>query len=341
MTILITGGCGFIGSNFITSWLPDNTEEIWNVDNLTYASNRAYASDKPLYNFIKGDIRDTDLLKDIIKTIQPRAIINFAAETHVDNSINSPRLFVDTNINGTYGLLEASLAYWRSLSSSQRKTFRLINISTDEVYGSLKKDQASFTEKSSINPNSPYSASKASADSLARAFFKTYGLPIITTRCSNNFGPFQHKEKLIPTVVHSILSGEKIPIYGNGQQIRDWIYVQDHIAAVRALLRCGLPGHTYNIGGNNELQNIVLIQLICNYFELKYDSPKGGLFNKLAHFVDDRPGHDLRYSVSCQKIRKEIGWSSKYDFGKALGSTIDSLAAAFTSDNASNFGLAS
>ncbi len=333
MTILITGGCGFIGTNFIDYWLKNHSENIWNIDNLTYAANHAYRSNhNELYNFVFGNIVNSELLHDVINSAKPRAIIHFAAETHVDNSIASPKAFIDTNINGTFALLESSLGYWETLCETERQSFRFINISTDEVYGSLSTEDDCFTEESPIKPNSPYSASKASADALVRSFMQTYRMPTITTRCSNNFGPYQNMEKLIPTVIRSILTEQKIPIYGDGKQIRDWLYVEDHITAIIAVLKYGTPGAVYNIGGANEIENLTLIKTICSYFDNKFDLQDGKIFGDLASFVDDRAGHDFRYAIDNKKIVSQTGWTPRFGFQPALEKTIETY-----SGNSKNF----
>ena len=329
MTILVTGGCGFIGSHFVLDWLTNAHEEVWNIDNLTYAADKTICDlpDKS-HTFVEGTICDTEMITEVLASSQPRAIIHFAAETHVDQSIEDPAIFIKTNVLGTHSLLKASQKYWQQLTEERKNKFKLINISTDEVYGSLKTDELPFSESSQICPNSPYSASKASADHLVHSFHHTYGLPSITTRCTNNFGPRQHREKLIPTVIHSIQSNQKIPVYGNGENIRDWIFVKDHIDAINCVLRNGNIGAVYNIGTNNELKNIDLIKMICRYFEQKQRLKEEEIFNSLVHFVEDRPGHDFRYAINASKIETDLGWKKAHNFEIALQKTIDSYISA-------------
>ena len=332
MTILVTGGCGFIGSHFVLDWLSNTREEVWNIDSLTYAADRTICDipDTP-YIFVKGTICDIEVIREALTASQPRAIIHFAAETHVDQSITDPANFIKTNVLGTYSLLQASLDYWQHLPKNRKSSFKLINISTDEVYGSIKSGDLPFSESSQICPNSPYSASKASADHLVHSFHQTYGFPSITTRCTNNFGQRQHREKLIPKVIHSIQSSQKITVYGNGENIRDWIFVNDHIDAINCVLRLGTIGAVYNIGSNNELRNIDLIQMICGYFEEKQHLDEGEIFNSLVHFVNDRLGHDYRYAINAARIKVDLGWESAHDFKTALRQTIDEYVSAHKS----------
>jgi dTDP-glucose 4,6-dehydratase len=323
MSIVITGGCGFIGLNFVQKWLSSKRELLVNVDKLTYASNNCSTeiNDKN-YEFVHLDIVDTSELLRVISAIKPRAVIHFAAETHVDRSIKNTDDFIKTNLNGTHSVLKACLDYYAGLASVSQSEFRLINISTDEVYGALGSKDLSFTEKSSIAPNSPYSASKAGADLLVRSFWKTYGLPVITTRCSNNFGPFQNSEKFIPKIINSIISNDEIPIYGHGKQIRDWLYVEDHVDALIRILELSDPGVVLNIGGGVELENIQLAKLICSKMAKKLHKP-AGYFTALIHHEDDRLGHDFRYSIDCRKIFETIGWTPAHDFSSSLDYTLN------------------
>lgn len=324
MSILVTGGCGFIGTNFVLNWLTSKSEPIINVDCLTYAANISTANlKKDNYTFLKGDINDEDLLANTLRTFSPRAILHFAAETHVDRSINAPHDFISTNVTGTYRVLSAALNYWDGLESLNRDTFRFINISTDEVYGSLKADERAFTEMTPIAPNSPYSASKASADLLVRSFSNTYGLPTITTRCSNNFGPYQNKEKFIPTIINSILEDQPIPIYGDGKQIRDWLNVDDHVTAINMTLDKGETGGVYNIGGGYETSNLELAKQICCHFDGSRNKREGFHFDRLCSFVDDRLGHDFRYAIDSSLIQRTCGWRPGHDIQKPLELTID------------------
>ncbi len=322
MTVLITGGCGFIGTNFVKNWLRSMNEKLINVDKLTYAA--VYDTSTIIdtnYNFVKLDIKQTIEVKSLFKKYKPRAVIHFAAESHVDRSIAEPSNFFDTNVTGTVSLLEASKDYFSQLDGTKKAHFKFINISTDEVYGSLQKNDPAFTEQSSINPSSPYSASKASSDLIARSYYKTYGLPVIISRCSNNFGEYQHQEKFIPTIINSIASGKEIPIYGDGNQVRDWIYVADHIEALMTLLQQAKPGSTYNIGGDKELENINLARLICRIMaEREMRNPS--YYDDLIVSVTDRMGHDFRYAVNYQKINRHWGWRPKHQFNDALLRTI-------------------
>ena len=323
MTVLVTGGCGFIGTNFVNNWLCSVNEKLINVDKLSYAAVHETASIlDPKYSFVEMDINQTKEIKYLLQEYKPRAVIHFAAESHVDRSINKPSNFIETNVAGTFSLLEASKDYFFQLDDKQKALFKFINVSTDEVYGSLHKNDAPFTEQSGINPSSPYSASKASADLIAGAYYKTYGLPVIISRCSNNFGEYQHQEKFIPTIIHSIDNGKQIPIYGDGDQVRDWIYVADHIEALMTLLQKAIPGSTYNIGGNNELENIKLARLICVTMAER-QMKKPSYYDDLIVSVPDRLGHDFRYAVNCQKINNDWGWRPKHQFKDALSRTIE------------------
>lgn len=320
--ILITGGAGFIGSNFVLDWLVQSDEEILNLDKLTYAGNLQNLSSlnaDPRHIFVQGDIGDTPLVSQLLIHYQPRAIINLAAESHVDRSIHGPEDFIQTNILGTFRLLEAIRAYWSELEDAAKKSFRFLHVSTDEVYGSLTQNEPAFTEEHRYEPNSPYSASKASSDHLVRAYHHTYGLPVLTTNCSNNYGPFQFPEKLIPLMIVNALTGKSLPVYGDGQQIRDWLYVTDHCSAIRRVLEAGNPGETYNIGGRNEMPNIEIVQTICTLLEESYP---GSTFHNLITYVKDRPGHDRRYAIDAMKIERELDWRPIETFETGIRKTI-------------------
>ena len=325
MTILITGGAGFIGSNFVLDWLATCDEPVINVDKLTYAGNlsnlQSLQGDKR-HLFIHGDIGDTSQMLQCLRQHQPRAIINFAAESHVDRSIHGPEAFIQTNVNGTFHLLEAALAYWRDLADTQRDHFRFLHISTDEVYGSLEPHDPPFTESSRYAPNSPYAASKAASDHLVRAYHHTYGLPALITNCSNNYGPYQFPEKLIPLVIHFSLMEKPIPIYGDGQQIRDWIYVKDHCTALRCVLQKGLPGEVYNVGSCHEQSNLEVVETICARLDLERPRANQKSHQELITFVKDRPGHDRRYAIDASKIRRTLGWAPKETFASGMQKTI-------------------
>ena len=326
MQIFITGGSGFIGNNFLFNILKIKNINIFNLDKLTYASNSS--TNKKLegfnnYFFEKGDINDSELVSNILAKFKPDIIINFAAETHVDNSITEPSEFINTNINGTYNLLKCALSFFKSLSVNSREKFKFIQISTDEVYGSLSFNDTSFTEESPFLPNSPYSASKASADLLCRSWHKTYNFPIIITHCSNNFGPFQHSEKLIPKIIKNALSGCEIPIYGNGSNVRDWIFVTNHVNAIYRVIKFGKSGQTYNIGGEMELSNIDLTKKICRILDKKFPQKTYKSYAQLIKFVPDRPGHDLRYAINCNKIKKDLGWQHETNFEENLTYTVN------------------
>lgn len=323
MTIFVTGGCGFIGTNFVLKWLNENDEKLVNLDKLTYAANLETAAIvHPCYQFFQVDIAHKQAIRSLLEQAKPRAVFHFAAETHVDRSISSPADFVTTNINGTYALLSAVLDYYSTLDQRRKDQFRFVNISTDEVYGALAPHDPSFTEETPLAPNSPYSASKASADMLVRSYFKTFGLPIITTRCSNNYGPYQNKEKLIPTTVRAIIHNQVIPVYGRGKQIRDWLFVDDHIEAITKVSDAGEPGSVFNIGGGIELENISLVTMICEIIAQKTSRNLAEL-KSLIQFVNDRPGHDFRYSINSNLIKERLGWSARYELHNALNKTID------------------
>lgn len=325
-TILVTGGAGFIGSNFVLDWAAKSTDKIVNLDLLTYAGNvdnLASIKDNPQHILVQGDIADKTLVAKLFEEHKPWAIVNFAAESHVDRSISDSSDFIHTNIIGTYNLLEAARSFWNNLNQDDKKAFRFLHVSTDEVYGSLEKEDPAFTEESNYEPNSPYSASKASSDHLVRAWFHTYGLPTIITNCSNNYGPYQFPEKLIPVIILSALEGKKIPIYGDGQNIRDWLYVSDHCTAIREILAKGRPGECYNIGGNNEKTNLEVVKIICNLLD-KLSPSKSGLssYSELISFVKDRAGHDRRYAINSGKIQRELGWQPEESFETGVAKTV-------------------
>ena len=320
--ILITGGAGFIGSNFVLDWLAQSDETIVNLDKLTYAGNLQNLSSltgDPRHIFVPGDIGDIKLVAQLLTQYQPRAIINLAAESHVDRSIYGPEDFIQTNILGTFRLLETVRTYWNELEATAKQNFRFLHVSTDEVYGSLKQNEPAFTEEHRYEPNSPYSASKASSDHLVRAYHHTYGLPVLTTNCSNNYGPFQFPEKLIPLVIANALAGKSLPVYGDGQQIRDWLYVIDHCSAIRRVLEAGNPGETYNVGGWNEKPNIEIVQTICTLLEELYPD---STFHNLITYVKDRPGHDRRYAIDAMKIERELNWKPVETFETGIRKTI-------------------
>lgn len=332
MTILVTGGAGFIGSNFILDWLSINDETVVNLDKLTYAGNvenlTALKGDAR-YVFSHGDIGDTSLVRELLTKYKPRAILNFAAESHVDRSIHGPEDFIETNILGTFRLLETVRAYWNGLDDVAKLDFRFLHVSTDEVYGTLEHDAAAFTEKHSYQPNSPYSASKASSDHLVRAYHHTYGLPVLTTNCSNNYGPYQFPEKLIPLIIHNALAGKPLPIYGDGQQIRDWLFVGDHCSAIRRVLEAGTVGEVYNIGGLNEKANLEIVNTICELLEElasenshSHQSGNPDGFKGLITFVKDRPGHDRRYAINADKINNELNWKPDETFDTGIRKTV-------------------
>lgn len=323
--ILVIGGAGFIGSNFILDWFNQSNECIINVDKLTYAGNLENLSSltsNSAYTFIKGDLCDTLLISELLKKHRPRAIINFAAESHVDRSIDSPEDFIQTNIVGTFRLLEASRKYWSNLELDEKNAFRFLHISTDEVYGSLTKDAPAFTENNRYEPNSPYSASKAASDHLVRAWYHTYGLPVVTTNCSNNYGPLQFPEKLIPLMIVNALAGKRLPVYGDGMQIRDWLYVSDHCSAIRRVLEAGKIGETYNIGGWNEMPNIEIVLSICALLDQLKPSIKGNSYAEQIEYVPDRLGHDRRYAIDARKIELELGWKPKENFNTGIYKTV-------------------
>ena len=323
--ILVTGGAGFIGSNFVLDWLARSDEPVINLDKLTYAGNLENLSSlqgNEKHIFVHGDIGDSVLLNSLLAKHQPRAIINFAAESHVDRSIHSPEDFIQTNIVGTFRLLEAARAYWSGLQAAEKATFRFLHVSTDEVYGSLGKDEPAFTEDHKYEPNSPYSASKAASDHLVRSYHHTYGLPVLTTNCSNNYGPYHFPEKLIPLMIVNALAGKPLPVYGDGQQIRDWLYVKDHCSAIRRVLEAGRLGEVYNIGGWNEKANLEIVNTVCALLdELRPRSDKKPYKEQIA-YVADRPGHDRRYAIDARKLERELGWKPAETFETGIRKTV-------------------
>ena len=321
--ILVTGGAGFIGSNFVLAWLAGANEPVVNLDKLTYAGNLENLDEvrEDARNvFVHGDICDAKLVKGLLDKYKPRAVVHFAAESHVDRSIHGPGEFVTTNVNGTFVLLEAARAYYSALSEDGKKSFRFLHVSTDEVYGSLGRDDAPFTETTAYAPNSPYSASKAASDHLVRAYHHTYGLPTLTTNCSNNYGPYQFPEKLIPLIIANALASKSLPVYGDGQNVRDWLYVGDHCAAVRRVLQDGRPGETYNIGGWNEMTNLDVVHALCGILDEL--APKSGSYRDQIAFVTDRPGHDRRYAMDARKIERELGWKPAETFASGIRKTV-------------------
>jgi len=322
--LLVTGGAGFIGSNFVLSTVAQTGEAVLNLDKLTYAGNLknlAALEGDARHVFVQGDICDRPLVRRLLAERRPRAIVHFAAESHVDRSIEGPAEFVQTNVTGTFSLLEESRAHWSALPAAEKAAFRFLHVSTDEVYGSLGADDPAFSEQTPYAPNSPYAASKAASDHLVRAYHHTYGLPALTTNCSNNYGPYQFPEKLIPLVIHNALAGKPLPVYGDGNNVRDWLYVLDHCAAVRLALDKGRPGETYNIGGSSERTNIDVVQQICAILD-RVQPRAGGRYADLVTFVKDRPGHDRRYAIDSRKIRAELGWSPQESFESGLEKTV-------------------
>ncbi len=326
MSVLVTGGAGFIGSNFVIDWLAQSDEPIINLDLLTYAGNLGNLSaleKDSRHIFVRGDIGDQALIIKILGQYKPRAIINFAAESHVDRSIHGPEDFINTNVVGTFHLLESVRGFWGGLSQQEKNNFRFLHVSTDEVYGSLKKEDPAFTEENRYAPNSPYSASKAASDHLVRAYFHTYGMPVLTTNCSNNYGPYQFPEKLIPLMIVNALSGKPLPVYGDGQQIRDWLYVKDHCSAIRCVLEKGTLGEVYNIGGWNEKANIEIVSNICDLLDTLKPLDNKKSYRDQISFVTDRPGHDRRYAIDATKIERELGWRPSETFETGIKKTID------------------
>jgi dTDP-glucose 4,6-dehydratase len=321
--ILVTGGAGFIGSNFVIDWLSAESEAVVNLDKLTYAGNPANLQSlkgDARHVFVKGDIADRELLDSLFAQHDPRAVVHFAAESHVDRSIHGPAEFVQTNVVGTFQLLEAARAHWQALGPARKEAFRFLHVSTDEVYGSLGENDPAFSEATPYAPNSPYSASKAGSDHLVRAYHHTYGLPAVTTNCSNNYGPFQFPEKLIPLMISNALEGKPLPVYGDGRQVRDWLYVRDHCEAIRLALARGRPGETYNVGGNAERRNIDVVHALCD--TLQSVRPREGGYRALVTPVADRPGHDRRYAIDARKIRAELGWSPRETFESGIAKTV-------------------
>ena len=322
--LLVTGGAGFIGSNFVLDWLAQSGEAVVNLDKLTYAGNLenlAALEGDAHYFFAQGDIGDAGLVKQLLATHQPRAVVNFAAESHVDRSIHGPEDFIQTNIVGTFHLLEAVRAYWGGLAGEAKANFRFLHVSTDEVYGSLGKNDPAFTESHAYAPNSPYSASKAASDHLVRSYHHTYGLPVLTTNCSNNYGPYHFPEKLIPLMIVNALAGKPLPVYGDGQQIRDWLYVKDHCSAIREVLARGKLGEVYNIGGWNEKPNIDIVRIICTLLDEQRPKATGSYAEQIT-YVTDRPGHDRRYAIDASKIERELGWRPAETFDTGIRKTV-------------------
>jgi len=323
--ILVTGGAGFIGSNFVLDWLAVNDEPVVNLDLLTYAGNLENLSklqNDPRHVFVRGDIGDTKLVPELLKQYQPRAVVNFAAESHVDRSIHGPEDFIQTNVVGTFHLLESVRAYWNTLGSDVKENFRFLHVSTDEVYGSLGKDDPAFNEENKYEPNSPYSASKAASDHLVRAYHHTYGLPVLTTNCSNNYGPYHFPEKLIPLMIVNALAGKSLPVYGDGQQIRDWLFVKDHCSAIRRVLEAGKLGEVYNVGGWNEKPNIEIVQRVCALLDEMQPRADGKSYVEQVTYVTDRPGHDRRYAIDASKIERELAWRPAETFETGIRKTV-------------------
>ncbi|MDP8567789.1 dTDP-glucose 4,6-dehydratase [Methylophilus aquaticus] len=323
--ILVTGGAGFIGSNFVLDWLAIENEPVINLDKLTYAGNLdnlTSVADNKNHIFVKGDIGDYALVSSLLAKHKPRAVLNFAAESHVDRSIHGPEDFIQTNVVGTFHLLEAVRAYWNALPDADKADFRFLHVSTDEVYGSLSKEDPAFSETNRYEPNSPYSASKAASDHLVRAYHHTYGLPVLTTNCSNNYGPFHFPEKLIPLVIHNALHGKALPIYGDGQQIRDWLFVKDHCTAIRRVLAAGVVGETYNVGGWNEKPNIEVVHTLCAILDALKPRDDGQSYSTQITYVKDRPGHDRRYAIDASKLEKELGWKPAETFETGIQKTV-------------------
>ena len=327
MSILVTGGAGFIGSNFVLDWLADPAAEtVVNLDKLTYAGNAANLAslrDDPRHVLVQADIGDREAVRALLAQHRPRAIVHFAAESHVDRSILGPGEFIQTNINGTFVLLEEARAFWGGLPAASQQEFRFLHVSTDEVYGSLGAQDPAFSEITPYAPNSPYSASKAGSDHLVRAWHHTYGLPVLTTNCSNNYGPYQFPEKLIPLMIHNALSGKPLPVYGDGLNVRDWLYVGDHCSAIREVLARGRPGEVYNVGGNSEMKNIDVVHTLCDLLDQARPRAGGASYRALITYVKDRPGHDRRYAIDARKLRNELGWQPSETFASGMRKTVD------------------
>ena len=325
MTLLVTGGAGFIGANFVLDWIAGSDEPVVNLDKLTYAGNLetlASLQGNPRHIFVQGDIGDRALVERLLAEHQPRAVVNFAAESHVDRSIHGPGYFVQTNIVGTFNLLESVRGYWSGLAEADKATFRFLHVSTDEVYGSLSKDDPAFAETNRYEPNSPYSASKAASDHLVRAWHHTYGLPVLTTNCSNNYGPYHFPEKLIPLMIVNALAGKSLPVYGDGMQIRDWLYVKDHCSAIRTVLAKGQLGETYNVGGWNEKPNIEIVRTVCKLLDELRPKQDGSSYATQITYVTDRPGHDRRYAIDARKLERELGWKPAETFETGIRKTV-------------------
>jgi dTDP-glucose 4,6-dehydratase len=325
MTILVTGAAGFIGSNFVLDWLDQSKEDVISLDLLTYAGNLENLSSlnqNPHHHFVKGNIGDRDLVSSLLKKYQIRAVVNFAAESHVDRSIHGPGDFIETNIVGTYNLLESVRSYWNYLDEATKKAFRFLHVSTDEVYGSLNHKAPAFSENHPYKPNSPYSASKAASDHLVRAWFHTYELPVLTTNCSNNYGPYHFPEKLIPLCILNALNSKPLPMYGDGKQIRDWLYVKDHCSAIREVLNKGKIGETYNVGGWNEKTNLEVVENLCAILDELKPKADGSKYENQITYVKDRPGHDRRYAIDASKLERELGWKPKETFETGLRKTV-------------------
>ena len=323
--ILVTGGAGFIGANFVLDWLAQHDEPVLNLDKLTYAGNLeslATLKGDARHVFVQGDIGNSELVSGLLVQYQPRAVVNFAAESHVDRSIHGPEDFIQTNIVGTFRLLESVRAYWGSLGETERATFRFLHVSTDEVYGSLAPLAPAFTEQHRYEPNSPYSASKAASDHLVRAYHHTYGLPVLTTNCSNNYGPFHFPEKLIPLMIVNALAGKPLPVYGDGMQIRDWLFVKDHASAIRRVLADGKVGEVYNVGGWNEKPNVEIVHTICDLLDQLRPRSDGKSYKAQITFVKDRPGHDRRYAIDAGKLERELGWKPAETFDTGIRKTV-------------------
>lgn len=325
MTILVTGGAGFIGSNFVLDWLAASDEPVVNLDKLTYAGNLenlASLQGDARHVFVQGDLGDRTLVDALLAQHRPRAVLHFAAESHVDRSIHGPEDFIQTNIVGTFRLLEAVRAYWSALPEAEQAAFRFLHVSTDEVYGTLSKNDPPFAEDNAYEPNSPYSASKAASDHLVRAWHHTYGLPVLTTNCSNNYGPYHFPEKLIPLIIVNALAGKPLPVYGDGLQVRDWLYVKDHCSAIRRVLEAGQLGETYNVGGWNEKPNIEIVHTVCELLDELRPKADGSSYRTQITFVQDRPGHDRRYAIDAHKIERELGWRPAETFETGIRKTV-------------------
>jgi dTDP-glucose 4,6-dehydratase len=325
MAIIVTGGAGFIGANFVLDWFTQSEEAVINIDKLTYAGNLESLSslrDTPQHIFVKADIGDRALIDRLLREHKPRAIVNFAAESHVDRSIHGPSDFIQTNVVGTFNLLESARTYWSDLPAEAKNSFRFLHVSTDEVYGSLNSEDSPFSERNRYEPNSPYSASKAASDHLVRAWHHTYHLPVLTTNCSNNYGPYHFPEKLIPLVIMNALKGKPLPIYGDGQQVRDWLYVKDHCSAIRCVLEGGAVGQTYNVGGWNEKPNLEVVNTICSLLDSLVPRSDGNSYACQIAFVADRPGHDRRYAIDASKLERDLGWKPAETFETGIKKTI-------------------